>query len=33
VAASAEKGRMLTEWMVDRLVGILKEEFGDRSTV
>jgi creatinine amidohydrolase len=29
-AASAEKGKMLTDWMVDRLVAILDEEFGDR---
>jgi creatinine amidohydrolase len=29
-AASAEKGKMLTEWMVDRLVAILDDEFGDR---
>ncbi|WP_454788106.1 creatininase [Mycolicibacterium lutetiense] len=29
-AATAEKGKMLTEWMVDRLVAILDEEFGDR---
>ena len=29
-AATAEKGRMLTDWMVDRLVAILDEEFGDR---
>ena len=30
LAASAEKGRMLTDWMVDRLVGILDDEFADR---
>lgn len=29
VAASAEKGRQLTEWMVERLVGILDDEFAD----
>jgi len=29
-AASAEKGKMLTEWTVERLVAILDEEFGDR---
>lgn len=28
MAASAEKGRLLTEWIVERLVGILDEEFG-----
>ena len=28
MAASAEKGRLLTEWMVERLIGILDEEFG-----
>ena len=32
VAASAEKGRLLTEWMVKRLVGILDEEFADRRS-
>jgi creatinine amidohydrolase len=27
VSASPEKGRLLTEWLVERLVGILDEEF------
>jgi creatinine amidohydrolase len=27
VAASAEKGRLITEWLVDRLIAILDEEF------
>jgi creatinine amidohydrolase len=27
VAASAEKGRLLNEWLVERLVGILDDEF------
>lgn len=31
VAASAEKGRLLTEWMVERLVRILDEEFAHRG--
>jgi creatinine amidohydrolase len=38
VSASAEKGRLLTEWLVERLIGILGEEFpiegssaGDRN--
>lgn len=31
LAASAEKGRLLTEWMVERLIRILGEEFADRS--
>ncbi len=31
MAASPEKGRLLTEWMVERLVRILDEEFADRS--
>jgi creatinine amidohydrolase len=30
VSASAEKGRLLTEWLVDRLIGILDEEFATR---
>ena len=32
VAASAEKGRLLTEWMVERLVEILDDEFADRRS-
>ena len=32
VAASAEKGKLLTEWMVERLVAILDEEFADRRS-
>jgi len=38
VSASADKGRMLTEWLVERVIGILDEEFpldgsapGDRN--
>jgi creatinine amidohydrolase len=27
VAASAEKGRLLTEWLVERLISVLDEEF------
>ena len=30
LSASAEKGRLLTDWMVDRLIKILDEEFADR---
>ncbi len=33
MAASAEKGRLLTEWMVDRLIGILDEEFAGRTAL
>ncbi len=32
VAASADKGRLLTEWMVERLVGILDDEFAARRS-
>jgi creatinine amidohydrolase len=31
LAASTKKGRLLTEWMVERLIRILAEEFADRS--
>jgi creatinine amidohydrolase len=38
VSASPEKGRLLTDWLVERLIGILDEEFpnpvstaGDRN--
>jgi creatinine amidohydrolase len=27
VPATAEKGRLLTEWLVDRLIAVLDEEF------
>ena len=32
VSASPEKGRLITEWLVDRLIGILDEEFPNRQT-
>jgi creatinine amidohydrolase len=32
VGASREKGRLLTEWLVDRLVGVLDEEFPTQSS-
>jgi creatinine amidohydrolase len=27
VAASAEKGRLLTEWLVERLISVVDDEF------
>jgi creatinine amidohydrolase len=27
VAASADKGRLLTEWLVERLISVLDDEF------
>jgi creatinine amidohydrolase len=32
MAASAEKGRMLTEWLVERLIAVVEEEFSARSS-
>lgn len=33
VAATAEKGRLITEWLVDRLVAIVDDEFPTAGTV
>jgi creatinine amidohydrolase len=32
VSASAEKGLLLTGWLVERLVGILEDEFPQTET-
>jgi creatinine amidohydrolase len=32
VSATAEKGRLLTEWLVQRLIGIVDEEFSNHET-
>jgi len=32
MAASAEKGHMLTEWLVERLIAVVEEEFSQRSS-
>ncbi|MFQ6398540.1 creatininase [Nocardia sp. KC 131] len=33
VPASAEKGRLLTEWLVERLITIVDDEFPDRTPI
>ena len=32
VSASAQKGRLLTGWLVERLIGILDDEFPKHET-
>ena len=33
VSASPEKGRLLGEWLVDRLIGVLDDEFSTNSSI